>query len=120
MKHVVFFLLGLLPIAACAHQPVAVEIVGLEQFQAPCPDEPPALSDQEALALAEAVEAALAMPNDTEAERALQALYINEHALGPMAQYALKLRACGLYERSRADGAVSLGARFNQIARDRR
>lgn len=107
-------MLGLLPIAACAHQPAAVEIAGLEQFQAPCPDEPPALSEAEALALAAAAEAALALPTLPERAQAL-----NTGVLEPMMQRDQKLRACALYERRGRLGLLALGGRFNQAVRER-
>lgn len=105
-------LLGLCLIASCATAPVAVapQITGLEQFQAPCPDEPPALTDQEANAYADALAAALALPTP---EQQLSALKTN--VLEPLITFNQRLRRCGLYERTRANDVLALGARYNQI-----
>lgn len=98
----------------CATQPGAVELTGLEQFQAPCPDEPAQLSDQEAQAYAAAVDAAMALPT---AEGRVAALKTN--VLEPLIQRDQRLRRCGLYERTRADSILAAAAQFNQIVRDR-
>jgi hypothetical protein len=86
--------------AACATGPAISEIPGLDQFKAHCPNEPAVLTDEAALALAEA------MPAAETRER------------GYWAPQALALRACLLYERQRADSAVAAGEAFNQAVRD--
>ena len=115
--HSLFFLLGLTPISACATAPGAAEIPGLESFQARCAGEPAALSDQEALALSAHVEAAIAQPNQTQAARDAIAARLNANVIAPLAQRDQRLRAYGLCERARADGAVALIGRHNQIVR---
>lgn len=85
--------------SACATRVAPVEIQGLEQFSQPCPSQPPVLSDAEVAALVEA------MPTAEQREKEFWAPRDLAH------------RACELHERARADGVLSLGARFNQIAR---
>lgn len=96
-----------------------MEIPGLEAFQSRCTGNPPPLSDQEALALSDHIALAVAMPNQTEAERAALAASLNEHVLVPLAQRDQRLRAYGLCERARADGAVAIIGRYNQMMRER-
>jgi hypothetical protein len=96
----IFLALGLLPIAACATQAVPVELQGLEQFSAPCPSQPPTLSE------AEIAELVAQYPNAADRERFFWAPRDLAH------------RACEQHERARADGLLSLGAEFNQIVRD--
>lgn len=79
-----------------------VEIQGVEQFSAPCPSQPPALSDAD-------VEALVAQyPSAEERERAFWAARDLDH------------RACSLYERARSDALLALIARHNQIVRETR
>lgn len=106
-----------MPISACATPPGAVEITGLEQFAASCPSEPPALSDEEALALAAAAQTALRMPNDTPEQQAAQALYLNQHVITPLSQTGQDLRACALHERQRASGLLGIARAYNEAIR---
>ena len=91
------------------------ELAGLEAFASPCATLPDVLSTDEALALHETYQAALALPTPEERDAALR---IN--VLEPLAQRDQLLRTCAIFERRRADGLLSLGARFNQIVRDGR
>lgn len=97
-----FFLCGLLPIAACASRPVAVELRGTELLAAPCANQPPTLSDQDVQDLV------TAMPDPRDRERAFWAPRDQAH------------RAYELCERRRADDLVSLIGRYNQIVRETR
>lgn len=91
----IFSLLGLTLIAACATvRPV--EIPGLEEFEAHCPDEPAVLTDADVATLV------AEMPTAEERERKFWATRDQRH------------RACTQFERRRADGAVNAGRRFNE------
>lgn len=108
MKSALFCLLTLVLISGCAAQrQAAVPIQGLEAFQQVCADLPPVFSEADALAVAHAVEAALAL-DMPEREKALS------QALRPLSQRDQANRGCALYERRRADGLLALGGRFNQ------
>ncbi len=102
-------------IAGCAHRPVAAEVTGLEAFAQRCPDEPAALSDEEALALYAQVQIAVALPSPEERDE-----YFRLHVLEPIFQREQAQRHCALYERERADRIAALVARFNQMAREAR
>ena len=101
-KPLSFCWLGLLLIAGCATAPAPVEIQGLEAFQQPCPNSPPVLSDAEIAALF------AQYPTADERERLF------------WTPRDLRHRAHSLCESARANGAVSLGARFNQAVRETR
>lgn len=115
MKRATCSWLLLLPIAACATPPAVVEVVGFEAFAQRCANEPAPLSDQEALAYAEAVDAAVALP-----EPAARVAALKSTVLEPLIQRDQRLRACGLQDRQRADGLLALIARHNQIVRETR
>jgi len=75
-------------------------VVGIDQFTAPCPNRPVALSDEDLEALI------LRWPTAEERERQFWAIRDREH------------RAYEICEARRADGAVTLVSRHNQIVRD--
>lgn len=83
---------------------------GLDQFQAPCANEPAALTDAEANAYADALDAAIALPTP---QARLAALKVN--VIEPLIQRDQALRRCGLFERERANSILALAARYNQI-----
>lgn len=96
---------------ACATQPAAAPgISGLEQFQAHCPNEPAALSNQDVDRYTAALDAAMALPTDAERLAALKT-----NVLEPLMAFAGQLRRCGLYDRTRADRLLALAARYNQL-----
>ena len=103
MKHLpwIFFALGAMPITACSTPgAVSVEVSGIEQFAAPCPNRPPVLSDLEIQELLRT------LPEAEQRERLFWASRDRAH------------RAYELCEARRADGAVTLVARHNQIVRE--
>lgn len=113
MKRALCLLPGLSLIGACVTTPTPVEVQGVEAFVQACPDEPAALSDQEALALYNEVQVAVSLPTPEERD-----VYLRTRVLEPMIQREQSQRHCSLYERQRADRLVALVARFNQMARE--
>ena len=109
-KRALCLLLGLSAIGACATPHPVVGLSGLDQFQAPCTNEPSALTDDEANQYAAALDAAMALPTPRERLSALKT-----NVLEPLIQRDLALRRCGLYERSRANEILAYAARYNQI-----
>ncbi len=92
-----------MPIAACSTPgALPVEVSGIEQFAAPCPNRPPVLTDLELQELYRT------FPDPEQRERLFWAPRDRQH------------RAYELCEARRADGAVTLVGRHNQIVRDHR
>lgn len=91
-----------------------LELTGLEQYQAPCPDEPPALTDAEMEAYAAAVDSAMALPSPEDRVAALKT-----NVLEPLIQRDQRLRRFSLCERSRVVSMLTAVSQFNQIVRER-
>lgn len=92
-----------MPIAACSTPgALPVEVHGIEQFAAPCPNRPPVLTDFDLEELFRT------FPDADQRERLFWAPRDRAH------------RAYELCEARRADGAVTLVVRHNQIVRNHR
>lgn len=108
-KRLIYCALGVMLTSACVHQPGAVELAGLEQYRQNCPSEPPILSDADLQAVAGEISAAANAATPRDREDAFR-----EKVLFPLLVRDQQHRACSGFERTRAEGLLVLGARFNE------